>query len=89
MRDYVLNTAKSRSNAYGFGKLWFYVRNWHAKRNLLKLHLLDNHQLKDIGLTRSELAHLAKLPLSVDCIWEAERLRLVASHRGLSSTGNK
>jgi hypothetical protein len=37
--------------------------------------------LKDIGLTRSQLRHISGLPLSVDPIWEAERLRLVASHQ--------
>ena len=89
MRDYVLNIAKSRSAASGLGKLWFYARNWNARRNLLKLHLLDDHQLKDIGLTRSEISHLAGLPLSVDVVWEAERLRLVASRQGINSTGNK
>lgn len=89
MREYVLNTARSRSSAYGLGRLWFYISNWCARRNLLKLHLLDDHQLKDIGLTRGEVAHLARLPLSVDVVWEAERLRLIASRQRLNSTGNR
>jgi hypothetical protein len=45
------------------------------------LHVLDDYQLKDIGLTRGQLHHISGLPLSVDPVWEAERLRLVASHQ--------
>ena len=55
------------------------VRNWRCRRQLLKLHMLDDDQLKDIGLTRGQLRHISGLPLSVDPVWEAERLRLAAS----------
>jgi len=37
--------------------------------------------LKDIGLTRGQLRHLAGLPLSVDPVWEADRIRLLASRQ--------
>jgi hypothetical protein len=43
--------------------------------------LLEDYQLKDIGLTRSQLRHITGLPLSVDPAWEADRLRLIASHQ--------
>ena len=55
------------------------IRNWRCKRHLLKLHMLDDHQLKDVGLTRGQLRHISGLPLSIDPVWEAERLRLAAS----------
>jgi uncharacterized protein YjiS (DUF1127 family) len=55
------------------------VRNWRCRRQLLKLYVLDDHQLKDIGLTRGQLRHISDLPFSVDPVWEAERLRLAAS----------
>jgi hypothetical protein len=43
--------------------------------------LLEDYQLKDIGLTRGQLRHITGLPLSVDPAWEADRLRLIASHQ--------
>jgi uncharacterized protein YjiS (DUF1127 family) len=81
MRNYVINEAQSRLSSSSFANLVQLVRNWRCKRSFAKLHLLADHQLKDIGLTREELARISKLPLSVDPVWEADRLRLVASHR--------
>ncbi len=81
MRNYVITEAQSRSNSSGFANLVQLVRNWRSKRVFAKLHLLGDHQLKDIGLTRDELSRIAALPLSVDPVWEADRLRLIASHR--------
>jgi uncharacterized protein YjiS (DUF1127 family) len=81
MRNYVINEAQSRLSSSSFANLVQLVRNWRSKRGFAKLHHLGDHQLKDIGLTREELARISKLPLSVDPVWEADRLRLVASHR--------
>jgi uncharacterized protein YjiS (DUF1127 family) len=81
MREYVANEARSRLSTFSFSALRQLVRNWRARRKLAKLHLLDDHQLKDIGLTRGQLQHITGLPLSVDPVWEADRLRLVASHQ--------
>jgi uncharacterized protein YjiS (DUF1127 family) len=83
MRDYVANEARSRSSTFSFSTLRQLVRNWRCRRQLFKLHGLDDYQLKDIGLTRGQLRHLSGLPLSVDPVWEAERLRLVAAHQKL------
>ena len=83
MREYVANEARSRLSTFSFSTLRQLVRNWRCRKQLLKLHGLDDFQLKDIGLTCGQLLHLAGLPLSVDPIWEAERLRLVASHQKL------
>jgi uncharacterized protein YjiS (DUF1127 family) len=81
MREYVSNEARSRLSAFSFSTLRQLVRNWRCKKQLRKLHVLDDYQLKDIGLTRGQLNHISGLPLSVDPVWEAERLRLVASHQ--------
>ena len=81
MREYVAHEARFRLSTFSFSTLRQLVRNWRCKRQLRKLHVLDDYQLKDIGLTRGQLCHLSGLPLSVDPIWEAERLRLVASHQ--------
>ncbi len=81
MREYVAHEARSRLSTFSFSTLRQLVRNWRCRKQLLKLRGLDDYQLKDIGLTRGQLHHLSGLPLSVDPIWEAERLRLVASHQ--------
>ncbi len=83
MREFVAHEARSRLSAFSFSTLRQLVRNWRCRKQLLKLQGLDDFQLKDIGLTRGQLRHLSGLPLSVDPIWEAERLRLVASHQKL------
>ncbi len=81
MRDYIFTQAQSRLSTFRFASLRLVVGNWRARRKLLKLHELGDHQLNDIGLTRGQLQHLTGLPLSVDPVWEAERCRLVASHQ--------
>lgn len=81
MREYIAHEARSRLSTFSFSTLRQLVRNWRCRKQLLKLYGLDDFQLKDIGLTRGQLRHLSGLPLSVDPIWEAERLRLVASHQ--------
>ena len=83
MREYIAHEARSRLSTFSFSTLRQLVRNWRCRKQLLKLRGLDDHQLKDIGLNRSQLNHISGLPLSVDPIWEAERLRLVASHQKL------
>ena len=81
MREYVFGKARSKLSTFSFSTFRCLVRNWHARRKLTKLHLLNDHQLKDIGLARGQLQYITGLPLSVDPIWEADRLRLMASYR--------
>ena len=81
MREYIFNEARSRLSTFSFATIRQVVRNWRSKRQLLKLHMLEDYQLKDIGLTRGQLRHISGLPLSVDPVWEADRLRLIASHQ--------
>ena len=81
MHEHVFGKARSKLSIFSFSTFRGLVRNWRARRKFGKLHLLDDYQLKDIGLTRGQLQQITGLPLSVDPIWEADRLRLVASHQ--------
>jgi uncharacterized protein YjiS (DUF1127 family) len=74
MRDYVLTQSQSRQ-AYGvLTVVARLVRNWKHHRDLEKLLKLDDYLLRDMGLTRSVVLHLASLPLTVDVDWERERV---------------
>ena len=81
MREYVFGKARSKLGTFSFSTFRQLARSWRARRKLAKLHLLNDHQLKDIGLTRGQLRQISGLPLSVDPVWEADRLRLVASRQ--------
>jgi uncharacterized protein YjiS (DUF1127 family) len=74
MRNYVLSEAQSRE---AYGRLTVVVRvlrNWRQRRDLKKLQAMDDHMLRDIGVTREMLSRLARLPLTADIAWERERL---------------
>ena len=74
MRDYVLTQSQSRQ---AYGRLTVVarvVRNWKHHCDLEKLLKLDDYLLRDMGLTRDVIVHLAGLPLTVDVDWERERV---------------
>ena len=74
MRDFVLTQSQSRQ-AYGVLAVVARVaRNWKHHRDLEKLLKLDDYLLRDMGLTRDVVLHLAGLPLTVDVEWERERV---------------
>lgn len=74
MRDYVLTQSQSRQ-AYGvLTVVARVIRNWKHHRDLEKLLKLDDYLLRDMGLTRDVVQHLANLPLTVDVDWERERV---------------
>jgi uncharacterized protein YjiS (DUF1127 family) len=81
MREYIEQQARLQQSAETFPRLRLLVRNWLSRRNMLKLHLLDDYQLRDIGLSRHDLDRLNRQPLSLDTVWEAERLKIIASHQ--------
>jgi uncharacterized protein YjiS (DUF1127 family) len=81
MRGYDFGKARPRLSTLSFSTFRQLVRSWRARRKLAKLHLLNDHQLKDIGLTRGQLQQISGLLPLVDPIWEADRLRLIASHQ--------
>ncbi len=74
MRDYVMTQAQSRQ-AYGvLAAVTRLVRNWKHHRDLEKLLAMEDYLLRDMGLTRDVVLHLAGLPLTVDLDWERERV---------------
>jgi uncharacterized protein YjiS (DUF1127 family) len=74
MRDYALNEALAR-DAFGLtGVVRRLVRNWKHHRDLKVLLAMDDHMLRDMGMTRELITHLSSLPLSVDVDWERERI---------------
>ncbi len=77
MREYALHLARSR---LAYGRLTWLVRvvkNWRTRRDARILLRLDDYQLRDIGLTRSDLDRLMRTPLANDLQWDDERLRLI------------
>ena len=77
MREYVLHLARSKL-AYGrFSGVFRVVKNWQARRDARIFLRMDDHQLRDIGLTRDDLDRLLRTPLSADVSWEGERRRLI------------
>ena len=79
MREYALHLARSR---LAYGRLTWLVRivkNWRTRRDARVLLRMDDHQLRDIGLTRADLDRLMRTPLSDDLRWDDERRRLIES----------
>lgn len=74
MRDYILSQAQSRETLGFVATAKRVVRNWKHHRALSQLLKLDDYLLRDMGLSRSLLEHLAALPLTVDVDWEQERV---------------
>ena len=74
MRDYALNRAAAAEATGSLSLLWGLLRNWRARRAVSRLDQLDDHLLRDIGVTRDELERLSRLPLTADVQWERERL---------------
>lgn len=70
MRDYVLSRAhgaEATGSGSMFGQL---IRNWQARRAVARMDRLDDHMLRDIGITREDLRWAAGLPLTVNAaLW--------------------
>jgi uncharacterized protein YjiS (DUF1127 family) len=64
MRDYALHQAQVAGSLPGAGLFENLIRNWLARRAVRRMENLDEHLLRDIGLTRDEVRWAAGLPLS-------------------------
>lgn len=72
MRDYALNRAVAAEATGSLSLLWGLLRNWRARRAVSRLDQLDDHLLRDIGVTREELRWAAGLPLSLNAALQLE-----------------
>lgn len=66
MRDYVLSQAIAAEAAGPQSLFGLLIRNWRARRAVARLDRLDDHMLRDIGVTREDLRWAAGLPLTVN-----------------------
>ena len=73
MRDYVLFQAERLEIGQPFPVLRRLFTNWRKRRRLRDLERLDDHALKDIGLTRADVLAVLGQPVSVDPLWDLER----------------
>jgi uncharacterized protein YjiS (DUF1127 family) len=81
MRDYVLHQSQRRLPTGGVALMVTWFRNWQSRKSFAKLAKLSDYQLRDIGLSRTDVLYMSRLPLAVDPTWEADRLRLLNSKK--------
>jgi uncharacterized protein YjiS (DUF1127 family) len=83
MRDYVLNRALSLEVSPGVFSLRNLIRNWKAKRRVVRLSDHDEHILRDIGVTREEVQWAAGLPLTTNAALALEERAFKRRHEAL------
>lgn len=66
MRDYASTRAATFDRASPATLVGRLFANWKDRRRIGRLHAFDDHMLKDIGLSRADLAWAASLPLTVN-----------------------
>jgi uncharacterized protein YjiS (DUF1127 family) len=81
MRDYALSRAEA-AEATGSGSIFGQlIRNWRARRAVARMDRLDDHMLRDIGVTREDLRWAAGLPLTVNAALAMEERARAARRR--------
>jgi uncharacterized protein YjiS (DUF1127 family) len=81
MRDYALSRAEAAEATGSLSLLWRFIRNWRARRAVVRLDALDDYLLHDIGVTRDEVRWASGLPLTVNAALELEE-RATRRRRG-------
>ena len=81
MREYALHESEHREAGWPFGPFGRLARNLWRRRTLHRLVLLEDHVLADIGLSRHDVMAAMRLPLSIDPIYEIERMAHHRRHR--------
>jgi hypothetical protein len=66
MRDYALTRALSIGEAGGRSIMTRLFRNWRARRSVARLQAYDDYILRDIGVSREDIAWAVGLPLTVN-----------------------
>jgi hypothetical protein len=77
MTEYLETRAHSVGGFGGEGLLLRLWGNWRARKDITRLQQLDDHLLKDIGVTRADIFWASQQPLDVNAA-------LVLEERGLS-----
>jgi uncharacterized protein YjiS (DUF1127 family) len=72
MKDYALHMAQNSGSLAGNGILARIWQNWRAKKAVATLDRLDDHALRDIGLTRDQVLWAKVLPLNVNAVLALE-----------------
>jgi len=86
MREFALHEAEHRDAGWPFGVIGRLARNLWRRRTLHRLALLEDHVLADIGLSRHDVMSAMRLPLSVDPLYEMERLAHRRKPRGIRTS---
>ena len=85
MRDYALNRAVSLGEYGAVSFIRRLLRNWKARRRVVNLGTFDDHMLRDIGVSRSEIEWAAGLPLTVNAAIALEERSFRRRHTGASN----
>ncbi len=64
MRDYALHQAQVSGELPGAGLLENLIRHWQARKAVRRMEGLDDHLLRDIGVSREDVIWAGHLPLS-------------------------
>jgi hypothetical protein len=68
MRDYSLHNAQQTEQLSGHGILVQVWKNWKARRDVMKFQKINDHLLRDIGSSRSDIVCVVLAPLSRNAI---------------------
>ena len=74
MREYIEYVARTRAPRGLLGAIKQAIVNWRLRRDLALLLSFNDHQLRDIGMTRFELNWLMAQPRDCDLRWEIGQL---------------
>jgi Domain of unknown function (DUF1127) len=74
MNDYALHQARFSGNLEGGGLLTRLIANWQARRAVASLAEMDDHILRDIGVSRRDVEGLKHLPLGKNATQILEEL---------------
>ncbi len=66
MKNYALHQAEFGGFGPGTVNVATYYRNWQARRAVRGLAKLDDHLLRDMGVTRECIQTALRMPLSVN-----------------------
>lgn len=86
MNDYAQHQAQISGSLEGGGILWKLIHNFQARSAIKQLSQMDDHMLRDMGVTRAEINWAASRPFSVNAVNALEE-RSATRRRGNLLTG--